>query len=796
MPFLFAALLAWSDCALSQQAGPSTSDVRVDIGALHPIRLQQFVHDDAVFKVDGHLDEPAWSEVTAYHNMRVLEPDTLAEVPYRTDVRMFYTERGFFVSFDMDQPRHTIIERFTTRDDRDVSRDYVSFTLDTSGTGVYGYWMNLAVGDNQADGTILPERRYSREWDGAWYGATRITDKGWTAEYFIPWSQMAMPAEPGIRRMGIYTLRRVSHLNQRWGWPALPDSQPRFMSSLQLLEVEGIAPRQQWSLFPFVSSTWDRVDDELRYKAGFDVFWRPSSNFQLTATANPDFGSVESDDVIVNLTADETFFPEKRLFFLEGQDIFNTTPRSVSDTGQRFTVVNTRRIGGRPRPPELPSGISLPPRDALRPTDLLGAAKMTGQLGAFRYGVLAASEDETAFDISDQLFFQEGREFGAVRLLYEDTRGAAYRGLGFISTVVAHFESDAVVHAVDFHYLTRQGRWNVDGQVLASEIDASGSGYGAYADITYAPRQGLKHTLELTAFDDTLDVNDFGFQRRNDVREAWYRMEWVKSGLTGVRDFKISPFLRFEVNGDGYRTNNAIASDFEFTLNNLDALVLSAAHFPQRYDDRNSFGNGVFDVAARTNLSIEYETNPSMPLSFYGKAGYQGEFVGGETYETAAGLSWRPRNDVNVDLELTRLDRNGWLLHQEGRNFTSFDAIQWQPELSVEYFPSARQQLTLALEWVGIRARKDEFFTLEENSTRLIRGPKPAGPTDDFSLSQLSFQLRYRWQIAPLSDLYIVYTKGDSRSSALRSFSDQFRDSWNEPLGDQLVIKLRYRLGS
>jgi hypothetical protein len=525
MPFLFAALLAWSDCALSQQAGPSTSDVRVDIGALHPIRLQQFVHDDAVFKVDGHLDEPAWSEVTAYHNMRVLEPDTLAEVPYRTDVRMFYTERGFFVSFDMDQPRHTIIERFTTRDDRDVSRDYVSFTLDTSGTGVYGYWMNLAVGDNQADGTILPERRYSREWDGAWYGATRITDKGWTAEYFIPWSQMAMPAEPGIRRMGIYTLRRVSHLNQRWGWPALPDSQPRFMSSLQLLEVEGIAPRQQWSLFPFVSSTLDRVDDQLRYKAGFDVFWRPSSNFQLTATANPDFGSVESDDVIVNLTADETFFPEKRLFFLEGQDIFNTTPRSVSDTGQRFTVVNTRRIGGRPRPPELPPGILLPPRDALRPTDLLGAAKMTGQLGAFRYGVLAASEDETAFHIGEQPFFQQGRDFGAVRLLYEDTRGAAYRGLGFISTMVAHVETDAVVHAVDFHYLTRQGRWNIDGQILASEIDASGSGYGAYADITYAPRQGLKHTLELTAFDDTLDVNDFGFQRRNDVREAWYRME-------------------------------------------------------------------------------------------------------------------------------------------------------------------------------------------------------------------------------------------------------------------------------
>jgi hypothetical protein len=793
---LGAGLTAYSCPALPQSSADELPAVEIDAGTRAPIRLLRIVHDAADITIDGRIDEPAWFDLPALNNMKVVEPDTLADVAYRTDVRMFYTERGFYISYDMEQPRETIVERYTARDDRDVSRDYVSFSLDTSGTGLYGYWMNLAMGDNQADGTLLPERRYSREWDGAWYGATAITDKGWSAEYFIPWSQMAMPAADDVRRMGIYTLRRVSHLDERWGWPALPDSQPVFMSNLQRLELQDIAPRQQWSVFPFVSSTYDRIDDDVRHKAGVDVFWRPSSNFQLTATVNPDFGSVESDEVVVNLTADETFFPEKRLFFLEGQDIFNTTPRSVSTSGQRFTVVNTRRIGGRARRPELPPGVGVPLRQAVRPTDLLAASKATGQLGAFRYGVLAAFEDESAFNVSDQDIVQEGRDFAALRLLYEDDRGASYRGLGFISTVVAHPESDAVVHAADFHYLSQSGRWNVDGQLLASDRDESGSGYGAYADITYVPRQGLRHTLELTAFDATLDVNDFGFQRRNDVREAWYRMQWVKSGLTRIRNFTISPFLRFEVNGDGYRTNNAVASDLAFTLNNLDTLTLSGAHFPARYDDRNSFGNGTFDVAARTNLSVQYQTNQALTWSFYGKAGYQGEFVGGDTFEAAAGVTWRPGLNVSVDFKTTWFDRGGWLLHQEDRNFTTFDARQWQPQLSVDYFPSAKQHFRLALQWVGVRAEEQEFYTLEENGTALIPGPKPPGPTDDFSLSQLNFQLRYRWQIAPLSDLFIVYTKSDSRRLPFAEFSDLFRESWDEPVGDQLVIKLRYRLGS
>ncbi len=760
-----------------------------------PIPLTRFNDREANINIDGHVDEPAWAGLRAYNEMKVLVPDTLAAVPYKTDVRLFYTEKGLYVSFDMEQSKETVVKRLTVRDVRDINRDYVTVTLDTSGEGRYGYWVSLALGDTKIDGTILPERQYSRNWDGAWYGATRTTDKGWSAEFFVPWSQMAMPKTEGIRRIGVYTSRRVAHLDETWGWPTLPRSQARFMSRLQPLELDGVNPRQQWSLFPFASSTYDRIDDDVHYKAGLDVFWRPSSNFQLTATGNPDFGTVDSDDVIVNLTADETFFPEKRLFFQEGQEIFNTTPRSDSDSAQTLIIVNTRRIGGRPRPPALPPGVSLPTRERIQPSELFGAVKATGQIASFRYGVLGAWEDDTDFAVGALRLNQEGRSFGAVRVLYEDNHGAAYRGLGFISTIVAHPEADAIVHGVDFHFLASTGRWNVDGQILYSILDAASDGLGAFADITYTPRQGLKHSLALTAFDDKIDVNDFGFQLRNDIKEAWYRMEWVKSGLTRIRDFKISPFLRYEVNGEGFRTNNALASSFEFTLNNLGKVNIFAAHFPKRFDDRNSFGNGTFDVVARTFFDIEYKTDAAKPVSVFGKVGYKGEFIGGYSLETKAGITWRPGNNIIVELQATYKDRNGWLLHQEDKNFTAFNATQWQPKFKFDYFPTARQQFQIALQWVGIRAREDEFFTLQDVGTALIAGPKPPGPTDDFSVSQLNFQLRYRWQIAPLSDLLVVYTKADSRRASLNAFRGLFQDSWNDPIGDQLVVKLRYRFG-
>jgi len=697
----------------------------------------------------------------------------------------------------MEQPADTIIERFVARDEFRVSRDRVDFSLDTSGDGRYGYWMGLSLGDSQMDGTILPERNYGATWDGAWYGATQRTNRGWSAEFYIPWSQVAMPKSTADRRIGIKTGRAVAHLGEEWGWPWLTETQSRFISRFQPLDLVNVDPRQNWSVFPYASGTADQISDETRYKAGMDLFWRPSTNFQLTGTVNPDFGSVESDNVVVNLTADETFFPEKRLFFQEGQEIFQLIGRRRDFRQQPLTVLNTRRIGGRPRDLDLPAGVELSRRQELKPADIIAAAKATGQFGAFRYGVLAAFEDDTDYLADDNLqYTQDGRDFGAFRILYEDSKGAAYRGVGWITTLVAHPEADAIVHGTDFHYLTTSGKWSVNGQVLVSDRDETGTGTGGTTDITFTPRQGLKHEYRMTLLDDKIDVNDLGFQTRNDVSDFQYQIQWNKSGLTKIRDFQLSPFVRYAVNGDGYETNTAIAFSGALTFNNLFAVNGFYAYLPERFDDRNSFDNGTFEIRARSRGELNFNTDFSRPVSLFGKIGIMGEAVYGTTIDTKLGVSWRPTNNLSLRLEVEHSDKDGWLLHQEDQNFTTFKGTQWQPQLNLEFFLSSKQQIKLAMQWVGIQAVEDRFYTLPTDDTKLIEGPKPIGETDDFSVSQLNFQIRYRWQIAPLSDLFIVYTKGDRRRTDLMEFNDLFRDNWNNPLGDQLIIKLRYRLGS
>lgn len=762
-----------------------------------PIALHRVDHDSINIDIDGKLDEPIWSQLDTIGKLRVTDPDTLIAAPYPTNTRVFYTENGLYVSFDMVQPVQTIIERAAPRDAFDVNRDNVGFTLDTSGDGRYGYWMNMSLGDSEMDGTILPERQYGRDWDGAWYGATQRTNKGWVAEFYVPWSQMAMPKTGGERLIGIYVSRKVAFLDERWGWPGLTQTQPRFMSAMQPLSLMEVDPRQQWSLFPYASATLDNVDDETQWKAGMDVFWRPSTNFQLTATVNPDFGAVESDNVVVNLTANETFFPEKRLFFQEGQEIFDASgdEQQFGEPGMR--IVNTRRIGGRPRELDLPDGVELTDRQELEPADIIAATKATGQIGSIRYGFLAAVEDDSEYIASDDLLYSmPGRDFAVARMIYEDSFNAAYRGLGFISTLVAHPESDAVVHGVDAHYLSTSGTWNLNGQYIYSDIDEEGEGEGIVADVNYQPRKGLRHEFKASLLDDKVDVNDLGFQVRNDMDDFVYRLHWNKSGMEKVRNFRMSPFARYQVNGEGYRTFHGYGVGGQVTLNSLSTVGGFVGYFPDQYDDRNSFGNGTFAVRGRTFADLNFRSNTSKALSVFLRLGFRPEALYGDSIESQIGLTWQPLDNLSMDLNVLHIDKNGWLLHQDDENFTTFNGTQWQPQLSLDFYPTSRQQIRLSMQWVGIRALEDRFYVLPDGTTGLIEVADPTIDTDDFSISQLNFQVRYRWQIAPLSDLFIVYTKGDKQKTDVMSFGDLFDDNWNNPLGDFLIVKLRYRLGS
>ena len=136
------------------------------------ILIPQIVKLSQPMNIDGRMDESIWSEVPGYDNMLVIEPDTLTDPRYKTDMRMFYTDKGLYIAAFMEQPPETMVARLSSRDEF-INRDAFGITLDTSGEGLYGYWFSVNLGGSVMDGKVAAERQFSREWDGPWTSGYR-----------------------------------------------------------------------------------------------------------------------------------------------------------------------------------------------------------------------------------------------------------------------------------------------------------------------------------------------------------------------------------------------------------------------------------------------------------------------------------------------------------------------------------------------------------------------------------------------------------------------------------------------
>jgi len=136
-------------------------------------------------------------------------------------------------------------------------------------------------------------------------------------------------------------------------------------------------------------------------------------------------------------------------------------------------------------------------------------------------------------------------------------------------------------------------------------------------------------------------------------------------------------------------------------------------------------------------------------------------------------------------------------VHQGNGSYTSFEAHQWSPRLDSNYFISARQQFRVTLQWNSLKAFEDRFWQVNPNHLEQLKSvAKTNNEPDDFVISRLTFQARYRWQIAPLSDLFVVYTRGSNLpGNSLYTFRELLEQGWNDRIVDSFAIKLRYRFG-
>ena len=780
---------------------------QVRFASNNPLQIPKFTEKTANIRLDGALDEDIWKQVPAYDHLIVSVPDRDKVPQYQTHFYLFYTERGLYVAAWNEQPVDTLLPRLASRDSFRDS-DAFQFAIDSSGNGLYGYWFQVKLGDSLSDGIIQPERRFRRNWDGPWRGNSKKVEDGWTVEMFLPWSMMSMPDAPtGKRQMGFSISRELGELHERWSWPALPFTQPKYLSAFQAFELDHVAPRQEFSIFPYASIKRDILLENDDTNAGVDIFWRPSSAFLVSAAVNPDFGQVEADDVVVNLTAFETFFPEKRLFFLENQETFSTIT-SNSWRGGGATLLHTRRIGSSVRSrrgrPDLRDGLTVDSLDTSRPVDLLFATKGVGQWNRSRFGIMAATEDDTRLTLNDvgDSIYAPGRDFGVLRWLHEDTHLGGRRAVGWLGTVTEHPNRSAITQAVDAHYRSPDSRWIIDGQVVGSDIDdmdTSTKGLGAKVDVYFAPKRGHSHYLRVEGYDNDIDLNDLGYLNRNGFSSAFYDYTWRENNIKGLRERRNSFLVRSDFNPNGKLLRGEISGSRRWSFEDNTRFQIELEYMPEQWDDRNSRGNGIFKLEDRFTTKIRWNTDSAQPVYYELRMEMQSESHGGFKRVLRGDFTYRPIDQMSMRLGTRYETQDSWLLWQGGTSFSTFETEEWYPRLQFDTFFTARQQLQLELNWVGIKAKESQRYALLKDGDFLTQtNPETIIKRDNFAISEVVLQLRYRWQIAPLSDLFVVYNRGGRFPEAdpESDFGTLFNNTFADPQNEAFIVKLRYRLGT
>lgn len=507
-------------------------------------------------------------------------------------------------------------------------------------------------------------------------------------------------------------------------------------------------------------------------KFGLDVLWKPSGDFQLTAALNPDFGQVEADELVVNFDAIETFFSDKRPFFTENQGLFDVrTP----DSG---LLVYTRRIGG--------------PRDddPARAADIDLAVKVNGRAGRTDYGVLAAVErdyfdDQTGAYLVSRL----QRSFGSAQW-------------GTLSTFADRpaLARQAQVHGIDVNWRP-DARWLVSGQLLGSWIDQpqtvpgrDDDGRGMWMRANYTPSPQWQQELELTHFDSALDFNDLGFQRRASLNELEYTIvrrfnQFAEGDRRRSVTWSLEPQYRSNDQGDRL----PIVLQFRREAENADGSYEYAELIWNNsgFDDLISRGNGLVRLPGAIDYAEWFQRTPKL-----------GDFiVEGSLYSVADGLDeqafgvysavrWLPRDNLNLRLEVNLRRSPGWLIWQGGTQFGSFERSMGTAALDVNWFPAERHELRAKLQWLTLDAHDAIAYRIGAGGHL-----KPSGEQlEDFSIANLGLQLRYRWQFAPDSDLYAVYSRGgfEEEAGERDTLGRLFERSFDLRDADQFLVKVRY----
>ena len=523
--------------------------------------------------IDGTPDEEAWASatpVTEYWQTQPLEGEPGSQ---RTEARFLYDDDALYVGAIL-YSENPIAARLKRRDASFADTDLFAVFIDGYHDHQVAYRFVLNAAGVRKDSRANPDgSNGDTSWDPVWEGAAQVGDEGWSAEMRIPFSQLRF--SPADRQVWGIQIERRDRSNNEWSYSAFTPLLERGGVARfgHLVGIEGIEPARPLELLPYVTARNERLDvpantgagvrnpfqsgSDYFGSAGLDLKYRVGTNLTLDAAVNPDFGQVEVDPAVINLTAFETRYQERRPFFVEGMDLFTFQEGGpAGSTGRPPQLVYSRRIGGPPQG-SAPSQAAF--ADAPQATTILGAAKLTGRSeSGWSVGLLEAVTEREVTPWVDgsgtrsETVVEPATNYVVGRLRRDlragDTRvgvigGAVNRGLEGSSLVLP---SAAYTGGLDFANEWAGRSWRVSGALAASHLRGSEaamvatqrsssryfqrpdvdrlsvdsmatslSGYYAMADLTKQAGT-VQVRLAGAAISPGYEVNDLGFQSRAD----------------------------------------------------------------------------------------------------------------------------------------------------------------------------------------------------------------------------------------------------------------------------------------
>jgi hypothetical protein len=558
------------------------------VGPAKVVNITSLAISAAPPTIDARLDEPLWADRTPITDFVQDEPEQGQPASERTEVVLAVDQHALYVGarlFDRSPPE--ILARLGRRD-RDVTSDAFLIFLDPQHDRRGGVYFGVNAGGTQYDGILSNDDWRDDSWDGVWESAVARDDRGWTVEMRIPLSQLRFDGGAG-RRWGINIERIIARKKEHALLAYTPRAESGFVSRFwDLAGVEQVIPPARLEVTPYLSgsSTWkthaaddpfaDR--DDLRGRAGLDVKLGLTGQLTLDGTIFPDFGQVEVDPAVINLSDVETFYPEKRPFFIEGASILGEFGTGGASSSYNFNwnsprLFYSRRIG---RPPQgsLPDDVDF--EDVPAAADILGATKLTGKLGDFSLGTLHAvtSAEQARIrlgGVDSEVPVEPLTYHGLLRV--QRTMAGGRHGVGGLGTLVARSLSDpglraqlsktAMVLGVDgWTTLDADKVWVLTGWSSVSRIagtaeritaaqkssvryfqrpladhlgvDESHRSLGGYAGrlVLNKQRGNVMLNASVGAISPGYEVNDLGYLARSDVINlaVWTGYRWTEPG--------------------------------------------------------------------------------------------------------------------------------------------------------------------------------------------------------------------------------------------------------------------------